>query len=380
MMKAAAGALNPIFIAKKAGEATASMAQEYAEGVFDVFEKRSIPLLQKTVKDSIYAIANPTNAITLGGLLGLASAIAITGAYGTKAFWSIIEKRFISPGPEILLEGSRYGYWDRAKRWWSGASIAPMVFSPQVKDVLDELIAKTKAIRTAIQSGSKTTVYRNVLLYGKPGTGKTMLTRVLADRTDMDFLVTTGARLLQSGISGVKYFDDLIALAKHSTHGCIIFIDEAGGLFVDRKNLEYGSAHYQLLDHIIAVLGNDSNKFMIVAATNHPENMDPAMVRRFKDTIFMPLPDEDTRFELIKLYAHMVLFNSVEHGAKFIVAAKKVLSDQIIRDIAQKTAGLSHAEVKDIVFDIQAKALVAPSGVVTAQIIDQAVANGVAKQ
>src|SRR5581483_1043667 len=218
--------------------------------------------------------------------------------------------------------------------------------------------------------------YDNLLLYGKPGTGKTLFAQILADKTDMDFLPVTAASLLQAGIEGIKYFNELLEFANKSKYGVIIFVDEADALFIDRNTLDPASDHYKVLNHILAATGTGSKKFMLVAATNHAYVMDEAMGRRFQDRVLMPLPDATTRLALLDLYFAGTLFSSQENTASFVTKAKALLTAGVVNDIVQRTHGLSHAEIKDMVSTINKTAQI--SGI-TATIVNNVVNNAIEK-
>lgn len=218
-----------------------------------------------------------------------------------------------------------------------------------------------------------------LLLYGKPGTGKTLFAQLLADFTDMDFLPVTAGSLLQSGILGIKYVNELVNLANNSKYGAIIFVDEADGLFVDRNTLNPESDHYKVLNHILALTGSGSNKFMLVAATNHAYLLDEAMGRRFQDRVLMPVPDAKTRLELLHLYINLLIFNEKEHDKEFVAVARQLLNSTALNTIVQATDGLSHAEIKDMVVAIAKKAAATKTGMITQAHINSAVVQAVEK-
>ncbi len=334
------------------------------------------------IKDSFQTIIgsmiNLENAIRYGYPIAFWTALSLSGIYGSHVLWKVIEKKLLNPKPDIILPGSKYGYWDRIKRWRSGYISPEMIFNQQVEDRLIEIQEKTKNIRNHIRKG-KAATYDNLLLYGKPGTGKTLFAQILADYTDMDFLPVTAASLLQSGVEGIKYFNELLDMAHRSKYGLILFVDEADALFVDRNNLDPSSDHYKVLNHILALTGSSNGKFMLIAATNHAYIMDEAMGRRFQDRVFMPLPDEATRKELITLYSDMVLYDTKKNSTDFIESAKSLLPEQIITLIAQSTTDLSHAEIKDMIYAMHKKALATETGTLTVKHINDAVNQAIQK-
>jgi ATPase family AAA domain-containing protein 3A/B len=230
-----------------------------------------------------------------------------------------------------------------------------MVFNPEIKAHLIEIEKKTSSLRDLIKSG-KDRNYANLLLYGEPGTGKTLFAQVLAEKTNMDFLPVTAASLLQAGVEGIKYFDEIINMANRSKYGTIIFVDEADALFIDRSTINPGSDHYKVLNHILSIVDGRSNKFMVIAATNHAYLLDPAMGRRFQDRVLMPLPDATTRTALLNLYIPQILFNVKQTNQQFVKVAQALLTPELIAHISERTAGLSHSEIADMIEAMRDKA------------------------
>jgi len=362
----------------RGGKEWAGLVGEGTRGARIGLEQEVFPEVKAITQGAIGSIYNMRNAMQLGFPIALATTIVITGYYGPRLIFSVLEKHLLNPKPAILLPGSKYGRTDRLKRWWAGYKTPPMIFDSSVKERLEEIEEKTKNIREHIRNGEQIT-YDNLLLYGKPGTGKTLFAQILADKTDMDFLPVTAASLLQVGVEGIKYFDELLTMANKSKYGIIIFVDEADALFVDRDTLSPDSDHYKVLNHILAATGSGSNKFMLIAATNHAYVMDPAMGRRFQDRVLMPLPDEHTRKELITIYAQEQLFNKQTRKPQFIAASQTFLTPSKIDSIAKATAGLSHAEIKDMITIMGKKANATKDGIITARNIDSSVEQAIEK-
>jgi hypothetical protein len=350
-----------------------------AKGFADNLDMRVLPHFKRSFQNFWGSFISFENAFRFGTPIALGIALPLAGIYGSRVFWNVLEKRLSSPKPKILLPGSKYGRWDRISRWRAGYKSPAMIFDQQVKDRLMEIQEKTKNIRDNIRNGRKTT-YDNLLLYGQPGTGKTLFAQILADETDMDFLPVTAASLLQSGVEGIKYFDELLDMANRSKYGAIIFVDEADALFVNRDSLNPESDHYKVLNHILALTGTGSNKFMLVAATNHAYVMDQAMGRRFQDRVLMPLPGPVTRQELIDLYTKQILFNTKENNDEFIKKAKTLLTPSVINNIVIQTDGLSHAEIKDMIVAMHKKANATKTGMITAAHVQKATAEAIQKK
>ena len=140
------------------------------------------------------------------------------------------------------------------------------------------------------------------------------------------------------------------------------------------------SDHYKVLNHLLALTGEGSDKFMLVAATNHKSVIDGAMARRFQDCVNMPLPEAGARKELIELYVNKVLFNVKDNGQSFVNNAKSLLNNAQIDVLVQDTEGFSSADIKDIVQAMRKKASATDSDVLTIKHINSAVSECIEKK
>ena len=307
------------------------LAKNMSRG-FDRFNQRAstslFPRMSESYRQLVSTVCNTRTMLQIGLPIAGTIALIVTGYYGTRFLWKYAEQRMLNPKPKVLLPGAKIGRYDRWKRYWANYKSPAMIFTESIKKRLEEIVEKTKNIKKHIKAGKKAT-YDNLLLCGEPGTGKTLFATLLADLTDMDFAAITAGSLLQKD-AGVKYLNELVEMAKNSRYGVIIFIDEADALFVDRNDLDPASEHYLVLNHLLALTGDGSNKFMLIAATNHAHVLDEAMGRRFQDRVEMPLPDAVTRKQIIELYKQTVLFNEQNNGIAFVQAVKKLLTAPII--------------------------------------------------
>jgi SpoVK/Ycf46/Vps4 family AAA+-type ATPase len=327
------------------------------------------------ISELLYSTNNLKYLMVVGTGLGLISFLAF---YGPR----IVYDHFFAKRPTILLPGSKIGYYDRQKRLREGYISPEMIFATEVSEQLTDLVNITDMIKKDIKTGLKRT-YRNVMLWGPPGTGKTLFANVLADKLDMDFCSITAGSLLQKDV-GIQFLNEFERMARKSRYGMILFIDEADALFVDRNTLniasEQGLEHYKVLNHLLAMTGDGSNKFMLIAATNHAQNIDDAMGRRFQERIYMPLPDTKTRTKLVDLYVNKLLFAEADNGVLFTQNAKRIMTSKILKDIVAQTEGLSGAEIKDIIAQIQNLGLQTNNKAITAVHVQKAVEQGVQKR
>lgn len=155
---------------------------------------------------------------------------------------------------------------------------------------------------------------KGVLLYGPPGTGKTLLAKACAKDTDAVFLKLAGPQLVQMYIGdGAKLVRDAFELAKEKINkegrkGAIIFIDELDAIGTKRYGGEQnGDREVQrtMLELLNQLDGFSSHeKIKVIAATNRPESLDPALLRsgRLDRKVELPHPGETARAQILKIH------------------------------------------------------------------------------
>jgi len=156
---------------------------------------------------------------------------------------------------------------------------------------------------------------KGVLLHGPPGTGKTLLARACANQTNAVFLKLAGPQLVQMFIGdGAKLIRDAFELAKEkieagTSAGAILFIDEIDAIGTKRfggeqsGDREVQRTMLELLSQLDGFTSNDMIK--VIAATNRPDVLDPALLRsgRLDRKIELPHPSEDARAHILKIHS-----------------------------------------------------------------------------
>lgn len=299
--------------------------------------------------------------------------LTIAAAYGTKVLWNEVERRMKIP--KLILESSEKSLWQKMRGFFVSPEHLPeMVFSPALSKRLSNIIATTRNIKRKIQEGHKNVKYRNLLLHGLPGTGKTMFGRILAKSSGMDYAMMSGASFAQfKDGQGITEMNKLFEWANNSTNGLLLFIDEAESFLGGRVSSDVTKESYHILNNFLNHTGTRSDKFMVVCATNHPKLLDSAMFRRLDDAVEVPLPQEEERAKILQMYRDTTLLDQSQNTLPFMESVQKSLSNEVIQDIAKQTENLSGGELAGIVNALVSDASITDDGLLTPDLVRNAV-------
>ena len=189
---------------------------------------------------------------------------------------------------------------------------------------------------------------KGVLMHGPPGTGKTMLARACASQTEATFLKLAGPQLVQMFIGdGAKIVRDAFALAKEKAP-TIIFIDEIDAVGTKRFDSEKsGDREVQrtMLELLNQLDGFSSDAdIKIIAATNRPDVLDPALMRsgRLDRKIEFPFPNEDARVQIMQIHSRRMNYDR---------------GDVNFKELARATDGFNGAQLKAVCVEAGMNAL-----------------------
>ena len=226
-----------------------------------------------------------------------------------------------------------------------GIRFADVAGEDEAKDNLQEIVnylhdpSKYKAIGASMPKG--------ILLVGPPGTGKTMLAKAVAGEANVPFFSMSGSEFVEMFVGmGASKVRNLFDQAKEKAP-CIVFIDEIDAIGQKRSGGQYGGNDEreqtlnQLLTEMDGFEGN--NGVIILAATNRPESLDPALTRpgRFDRRVPVELPDLQGREAILKVHA-----KKVEHEDNIDFLA-----------VARMASGASGAELANIVNEAALRAV-----------------------
>lgn len=217
-----------------------------------------------------------------------------------------------------------------------GIRFSDVAGEDEAKENLQEIVdylhnpSKYKEIGASMPKG--------VLLVGPPGTGKTMLAKAVAGESNVPFFSMSGSEFVEMFVGmGASKVRDLFKQAKEKAP-CIVFIDEIDAIGKKREgNFGGNDEREQTLNQLLTEMDGfeENSGVIILAATNRPESLDPALTRpgRFDRRVPVELPDLKGREEILKVHARKV----------------KVASDVDFNKIARMASGASGAELANIV-------------------------------
>ncbi|MFC1802010.1 ATP-dependent zinc metalloprotease FtsH, partial [Patescibacteria group bacterium] len=204
----------------------------------------------------------------------------------------------------------------------------------EAKEELKEVVDFLKNPKKFIDIGAQ--IPKGVILMGSPGTGKTLLARAVAGEAGVPFFSISGSEFMEMFVGvGASRVRDLFKTAKKMAP-TIIFIDEIDAVGRVRSGGYGGGGHderEQTLNQILVEMdGFEPNaKVIVIAATNRPDVLDPALLRpgRFDRRVVVDLPDRDDREQILKIHSR-----------------KKPLAEDVdLRTIAERTPGFSGADL-----------------------------------
>ncbi len=212
--------------------------------------------------------------------------------------------------------GGMLGNFGRSRHRLMAKSTTGITFSDvagvdEAKEELQEIIAFLKNPKKFTKLGGR--IPRGVLLGGPPGCGKTLLAKAIAGEADVPFFSISGSDFVEMFVGvGASRVRDLFKQAKENSP-CIIFLDEIDAVGRRRSGGFTTGGHderEQTLNAILVEMDGfeTSDQIIVIAATNRPDVLDPALIRpgRFDRQVTVPLPDVKGRMEILRVHAKKV--------------------------------------------------------------------------
>ncbi len=214
-----------------------------------------------------------------------------------------------------------------------------MAGNKEAKEEVQEVVDFLKSPDRYIKLGAQ--IPKGVLLVGPPGTGKTLLAKAVAGEANVEFLSVSGSAFIEMFVGvGASRVRDLFEQAK-KVAPAIIFIDEIDAIGKSRASggpMGGNDEREQTLNQLLAEMdgfSSDSAPVIVLAATNRPEVLDPALLRpgRFDRQVLVDKPDFEGRVEILKVHIKNV----------------KLAKDVDLEEVARMTAGLAGADLANII-------------------------------
>ena len=227
----------------------------------------------------------------------------------------------------------------------TGVSFADVAGQDEAKESLMEVVDFLHGPEKYAAIGAR--LPKGVLLVGPPGTGKTLLAKAVAGEAKVPFFSISGSEFVEMFVGmGASKVRDLFSQAKEKAP-CIVFIDEIDAIGQKRSGGQYGGndEREQTLNQLLTEMDgfDDNSGVIILAATNRPESLDPALTRpgRFDRRVPVELPDLKGREEILKVHAKKIkLAENVDFGT-----------------VARMASGASGAELANIVNEAALRAV-----------------------
>ncbi|CAD5185955.1 unnamed protein product [Musa acuminata subsp. malaccensis] len=313
-----------------------------------------------------------TLIMAVGGVTALAAGIYTTRE-GARVIWGYVNR--ILGQPSLIRESSI------AKFPWSGlapkikkivsssgaalgketslengSNFDKIILHPSLKKRIEQLARATENTK------SHQAPFRNMLFYGPPGTGKTLVAREIARKSGLDYAMMTGGDVAPLGSEAVTKIHQIFDWAKKSRKGLLLFIDEADAFLCERNSIHMSEAQRSALNALLFRTGDQSRDTVLVLATNRPGDLDAAVTDRMDEVIEFPLPGEEERYKLLKLYLGQYILQEGDGqlwwNSLFKKQQQKILvkdmTEDVLREGARKTAGFSGREIAKLMASVQA--------------------------
>ncbi|XP_072101158.1 ATPase family AAA domain containing 3 [Mobula birostris] len=245
-----------------------------------------------------------------------------------------------------------------------------VVLSPNLEERVRDIAIATRNTK------SNKGLYRNILMYGPPGTGKTLFAKKLAVHSGMDYAIMTGGDVAPMGREGVTAMHKVFDWAATSRRGLLLFVDEADAFLRKRATEKISEDLRATLNAFLYRTGEQSNKFMLVLASNQPEQFDWAINDRIDEIVNFGLPGLEERERLVRLYFDKYVLKPATEGKQRLKVAQFDYGKKC-SEIALLTEGMSGREISKLGVAWQAAAYASEDGVLTEAMIDSRLTDAI---
>lgn len=341
----------------------------------------------------------------------LAVSLSAAGIYAAKTVYPIVQRGltnyFFKPSlvnRRVVHRKTAVGQWLQRKFSSDPAFTRPspvmpdgsvavergphVVLAPELQQRMSAVIAGTRV--TADRGG----YFGHMLLWGQPGTGKTLFAEKMAMECGMDFAIMSGPSFDQFHTKdAIVEIKNLFKWANRSARPVLLFVDEADSFLEDRSTLH--PDRVRVLNEFINQTGTESRNFMLCYETNRPEVLDPAIQSRVTRAVEFGKPELEQISDMLRYYTHAYVANQQrESRGRFgwiadVVFAKKVqqfdisaFTDAKFKSVSQQllNEGFVGRDISNLVIALAQELYAAEKFELTSDLIDVVVERQVAKK
>ncbi len=306
-------------------------------------------------------------------LIGAGIIVGAVATYFTLRFvFNRLEKWFNKPTFNYTLVKAQSG--DSSIDDDVFVTMKEMIFSPGVRDRLNTVMITTSSIKAEqMMRRDGDATYRNLFLYGPPGSGKRLFARHIADNAKMDFYELPGSSLTKykDGDAAAAVYNFFRMVSNSTPQGAVVYINNAELLLTSQKatTTEAAATVNSLVSAFVEQLEKRSNTCMVILASSlEPESMGD-IARGIDDIISIKRPALEERIKGIKLYRDKFLLGGDEVRVDFADSVLTHFGDEKIRDIAMQLEGATIGDIHDYIKSVRDE--VRLEGFVSTELLDR---------
>jgi len=376
-------------------ESIAQFAHEREMQKVNLQAKQAGKAAVEQTKEWIKAMTDPKNAALAVGVsagifgcwFGLKHGIGFIADKYSKPALADDDKTSLKFGPVNMLKALISG------RQQEASALSDVILKPALAKRIE---VSVQSLKNTVKNGG---YLKNIMFWGQPGTGKTMLAMRMARSCGLEYIYFSASNLETfSTEEATRQLVQLFRYAQSSSRKLMIIIDEAELLLGDRNKPEVTDKKRTLLNLVLAYTGTESRDYMICVLTNRPQDIDEAFLTRCDDRIQIAAPEASERRAILQLYVDKILKSGATQQAKQpglfsyerwfggdrvvrpLTIAEEALSEHALDELASKLTGWVGRDIFKFVNEIYSSAGGTLDNKVTKELIDQVLVTKLAER